>query len=59
VDAPAHVLEARAWVRLYKDLLEERTSWQQRVHATLFHRGIAVVPKLGTSDGQRVSTPPS
>jgi transposase len=50
---PAHVLEARARVRLYKDLLEERTSWQQRVHATLFHQGIAAVPKLGTSDGQR------
>ena len=47
------VLEARALVRLYKDLLEERTSWQQRVHATLFHQGIPVVPKLGTADGQR------
>jgi hypothetical protein len=33
---PAHVLETRALVRLYKALLEERTSWQQRVHATLF-----------------------
>ena len=43
---PAHVLETRAAVRLYKDLLEERTSWQQRVHATLFHQGIPVVPKL-------------
>jgi transposase len=50
---PAHVLETRALVRLYKDLLEERTSWQQRVHATLFHQGIPVVPKLGTADGQR------
>jgi len=38
---------------LYKDLLEERTSWQQRVHATLFHQGIPVVPKLGTADGQQ------
>jgi transposase len=50
---PAHVLETRARVRLYKDLLEERTSWQQRVHATLFHQGIPVVPKLGAADGQR------
>ena len=50
---PAHVLETRAAVRLYKDLLEERTSWQQRVHATLFHQGIPVVPKLGSTDGQR------
>jgi transposase len=50
---PAHVLETRALVRLYKDLLEERTSWQQRVHATLFHQGTPVVPKLGTADGAR------
>ena len=50
---PAHVLETRAAVRLYKDLLEERTSWQQRVHATLFHQGIPVVPKLGTAEGAR------
>jgi transposase len=50
---PAHVLETRAQVRLYKDLLEERTSWQQRVHATLFHQGIPVVPKLGTAEGAR------
>ena len=50
---PAHVLDARALVRLYKDLLEERTSWQQRVHATLYHQGIPVVPKLGTADGRR------
>jgi transposase len=50
---PAHVLETRALVRLYKDLLEERISWQQRVHATLFHQGTPVVPKLGTADGAR------
>jgi len=50
---PAHVLDTRASVRLYKDLLEERTAWQRRVHATLFHQGIPVVPKLGTADGQR------
>ena len=36
---PQPVLEARALVRLYKDLLEERTGWLQRVHATLFHMG--------------------
>jgi len=33
------VLEARALVRLYKDLLDERTGWLQRVHASLFHLG--------------------
>ena len=33
------MLEARALVRLYKDLLDERTGWLQRVHASLFHLG--------------------
>jgi hypothetical protein len=33
---PGHVLEIRAKVRPYKDLLEERSRWQQRVHATLY-----------------------
>jgi transposase len=36
---PQPVLEARALVRLYKDLLDERTGWLQRVHAGLFHMG--------------------
>lgn len=39
--APMPVLEARATVRLYKDLLDERTGWLQRVQATLFHLGVA------------------
>jgi transposase len=43
---PAPVLEARALVRLYKDLLDERTGWLQRVHASLFHMG---VPDLDVS----------
>jgi transposase len=38
---PTPVLEARATVRLYEDLLDERTGWLQRVHATLFHYGVA------------------
>jgi transposase len=40
---PAHVLDARVLVRLYKDLVDERTGWLQRVHATLFHHGVAAV----------------
>ncbi len=36
---PQPVLEARALVRLYKDLLEERTGWLQRIHASIFHMG--------------------
>jgi transposase len=43
---PSHVLETRATVRLYKDLLDERTGWMQRVQATLFHLG---VPELGAT----------
>ena len=43
---PADVLDARVLVRLYKDLVDERTGWLQRVHATLFHHG---VPAVGTS----------
>src|SRR5207244_5379557 len=36
---PEHVLETRATIRLYKDLLDERGRWHRRVHATLFHAG--------------------
>src|SRR5207302_9401714 len=39
---PSHVLETRARIRLYKDLLDERGAWHQRVQATLFHHGAAV-----------------
>lgn len=43
---PSDVLDARVLVRLYKDLIDERTGWLQRVHATLFHHG---VPAAGGS----------
>jgi len=43
---PPAVLDARVLVRLYKDLVDERTGWLQRVHATLFHHG---VPAVGAS----------
>src|SRR5215467_4247424 len=36
---PQQVLEARAVARLYKDLLDERGAWHQRIAATLFHQG--------------------
>jgi transposase len=49
--APTHVLETRATIRLYKDLLDERTAWLQRVHATLFHQGVPVIAKLTTPEG--------
>jgi len=52
---PEHVLEIRAKVRLYKDLLEERGGWQQRIHATLFHLGAPAQPNLLGSDPGRLA----
>jgi hypothetical protein len=49
--APTQVLEARATIRLDKDLLDERIAWLQRVHATLFHQGVPVIAKLTTPEG--------
>jgi transposase len=43
---PDNVLEARTLIRLYKDLLDERGAWHQRVHATLFHQGVPVPGSL-------------
>ena len=36
---PEHLLELRSKVRLRKTLVDERTAWQQRIHAQLFHHG--------------------
>lgn len=41
---PEQVREVRAMVRLYKDLLDERTGWLQRIRATLFHQGAPALP---------------
>ncbi len=49
---PGHVLEARAAVRLYKDLLDERGAWHQRIAATLFHQGVPVIGSMATADGR-------
>jgi transposase len=43
---PTHVLEARSDVRLYKALVDTRTEWLQRMHAVLFHHGVAVTGEL-------------
>ncbi|HVH64613.1 MAG TPA: IS110 family transposase [Candidatus Acidoferrum sp.] len=47
---PQHVQEMRIQVRLYKDLLDERTTWQQRIQALLFHQGINLGGDLLTVD---------
>jgi len=46
------VLEARALIRLYKDLLDERGDWHQRVHATCYHQGTPTIPGLCTAEGR-------
>jgi transposase len=38
--APAWLLELRTRVRMRKTLIDQRTAWQQRLHAQLFHQGV-------------------
>jgi transposase len=52
---PRHVLEIRAKVRLYRDLLEERRGWQQYIHATLLHLGAPTQPDLLGPDPDRLA----
>jgi transposase len=49
---PGHMLEARAVVRLYKDLADERGGWHQRIAATLFHQGVPVIGSMDTAQGR-------
>ncbi len=49
---PAHIIELRTLVRLRKALLDERTSWQQRLQAQLFHQGIPPGIALRTAAGR-------
>jgi hypothetical protein len=37
---PAQILELRTLVRLGKTLIDQRTAWQKRIQAQLFHRGV-------------------
>ena len=54
---PQHVLEARAVVRLYKDLLDERGAWHQRIAATFFHQGApAGIGSMCTAQGRAAVT---
>ena len=41
---PAHVREGRTRARLRKTLVDQRTTWLQRVQATLFQHGVAGAP---------------
>src|SRR5512132_679811 len=48
---PAHIADARTQVRLRRALVGERTGWQQRIHAILFHHGLPERSQLLTADG--------
>jgi transposase len=43
---PAHVVEMRTLGRLYCVLMDERRTWQQRIHAQLFHQGCPPIRAL-------------
>jgi transposase len=49
---PGHVLEARATVLLYKDLVDERGAWHQRTAATLFHQGVPAAASAARPEGR-------
>jgi transposase len=49
---PAQILELRTLVRLRKTLIDQRTAWQQRIHAQLFHQGVRGGLRLRTQARQ-------
>jgi transposase len=49
---PDHILDLRARVRLRHTLGEQRSEWQQRIQATLYHHGIPQRRQLLTGDGR-------
>lgn len=49
---PAHLLEMRSIVRLYKTLTDQRRGWCQRIQAILFHNGVPAVANLDTRQGR-------
>jgi transposase len=55
---PAHVLETRARLQLFKDLREQHTAWIQRLHAILLHHGAPALSGdlLGGENRRRLET---
>ena len=50
---PEHVRQWRSRARTRKLLVDERTAWQQRIRATLYHHGVSGSPKrLRTLEGR-------
>ncbi len=49
---PEHLLDLRSTVRMCKALVSQRSAWIQRMHAQLFHHGLALPPDLKTTAGR-------
>jgi transposase len=49
---PDHILDLRARVRLRHELGEQRSEWQQRIQATLYHHGCPQRRQLMVGDGR-------
>ena len=49
---PDHILDLRARVRLRHELGEQRSEWQQRIQATLYHHGCPQRRQLMVADGR-------
>ncbi len=49
---PGHILDLRARVRLRHTLSEQRSEWQQRIQATLYHHGCPQRRSLMVGDGR-------
>jgi transposase len=49
---PDHILDLRARVRLRHELSEQRSEWQQRIQATLYHHGCPQRRSLLIGDGR-------
>ncbi len=50
---PEHILEVRTLVRLYKSLLDNRSEWQQRMQAVIFHQGVPETKRLCAQDRRK------
>jgi len=49
---PEHILELRSKVRLRHTLAEQRSEWQQRIQAQLYHHGVSQRRQLLTADNR-------
>jgi transposase len=49
---PEHILDLRARVRLRHTLSEQRSEWQQRIQAVLYHHGCPQRRSLMTQEGR-------